>query len=516
MLANTASARPFAQVDSDAQAMLAAPQRPIVLLPKRAGCDDMLAGVAPGLAWLGVMLPYTPLQYLLFHEAAGRPAGVDWLGQPQPLALVMTSANPGGEPLVIGDGEALSRLAGIADAFVLHDRAIVTRCDDSVLRLDEGGAGFIRRARGYTPQAIALAGEGPSVLACGAYFKNTICYTRGDQAFVSQHIGELDNAATCAALEDVVERLGLLLRARPEVLAHDLHPDFFSSRFAADHAASLGLPLVAVQHHHAHIAAVMAEHRLAGEVLGLALDGVGLGSDGGIWGGELLRASALDFQRLGHLRELALPGGDKAAREPWRMGAAALFALGRGGEIRARYAGHPAARALPLMLASGVHAPPTSSCGRWFDAAAGLAGVRDTTAFEGQAAMLYEGLAAAHGAVAPLAGGHAVQEDGTLDLLPLLARLADEADAGFGAALFHATLAEALADWAWWAAQRTGLTRVCLGGGCFLNAVLSRALRANLRERGLDVFEARAVPPNDGGLALGQAWVARQRLMEGL
>ena len=298
------------------------------------------------------------------------------------------------------------------------------------------------------------------------------------------------------------------------MVAHDLHPDFFSSRFAADFARSRGLPLVAVQHHHAHVAAVMAEHRIEGEVLGLALDGVGLGPDGGIWGGELLRASATEFERLGHLRELPLPGGDKAAREPWRMAAAALHLLGRGDEITARFP-YPAAKALPLMLNSGVHTPPTSSCGRWFDAAAGLARIKDTTAFEGQAAMLYEGLAEAHGPVPALAGGYGLGEDGVLDFAPLLARLADEPDASRSAALFHATLAAGLADWADGAARTHGLRRIALGGGCFLNRVLSRELRCLLEARGLEVFEASRVPPNDGGLSLGQAWIAGNRFSSG-
>jgi hydrogenase maturation protein HypF len=530
MVANLASLAAFVEIGEAERTLLESPLQPIVLLRKRAGCDAVLQGVAPGLAWLGAMLPYTPLQWLLFHEALGRPAGTAWMSQPQPLALVMTSANPGGEPLVIDDDEARRRLAGIADALLIHDRVIVTRCDDSVVRVvrsDEGGVKgaeggspdasplsphsqvqFIRRARGYTPQAITLAHGGPAVLACGPFLKNTICITRGDQAFVSQHIGDLDNAPTRASLDETVERLLDLLQVEPEVVAHDLHPDFHSSRYAAAFAQARGLPQIAVQHHHAHVAAVLAEHRLEGEVIGLALDGVGLGDDGGTWGGELLRAGAAGYERLGHLRELALPGGDKAAREPWRMAAAALHALGRGGEIRTRFPAQRAAGAIAMMLDGNAHTPPTSSCGRWFDAAAGLAGIRPVAAFEGQAAMLFEGLAEAHGAAAPMANGHALAQDGTLDLLPLLAALADEPDAGRAAACFHATLAQALADWVEWAGAKSGLRRVALGGGCFLNHVLGRTLRGLLAVRGFEVFEARQVPPNDGGVSLGQAWVA--------
>jgi len=528
MLANVASIAPYAKVGADEAtalqggrarnallavadgetALLESPERPVVLLKKAADSDLRLAGVAPGLAWLGVMLPYTPLQWLLFHEAAGRPAGTAWMDEPQPLALVMTSANPGGEPIVRDDDEAMRRLAGIADAFLTHDRAIVTRCDDSVLRLP--GPQFIRRARGFTPRAIKLASAGPSVLAVGGYLKNTVCLTRDDEAFVSQHIGDLDNAPSCAMLEETVERLIDLLEIEPAVVAHDLHPDFFSSRYAATFASERGLPLVAVQHHHAHIAAVAAEHR-AGEhaeaLLGLALDGVGMGKDGGIWGGELLRVDGAAFVRLGQLREIALPGGDRAAREPWRMAAAALHLLGRDAEIDARF-GAQGGKPIRMMLEVGAHCPPTSSCGRWFDAAAGLLGVRDIAAYEGQAAMLLEGLAEMHGAVAPLADGYAIDAAGTLDLSPLLARLCDERDAGFGAALFHATLAQALAEWALRAATTTGIRRVALGGGCFLNRILAAGVRRALEDAGFVVLEARQVPPNDGGLSLGQAWIA--------
>ena len=507
MFANAASIAPYVEASAVERAQLDAVESPVVLLQKRPGCDERLGGIAPGLAWLGVMLPYTPLQWLLFHEAAGRPAGTAWMAAPQPLALVMTSANPGGEPIVRDDDEAMRRLTGIADAWLTHDRAIVTRCDDSVLRLAGNVPQFIRRARGYTPRAIRLARAGPSVLAVGGFLKNTVCLTRGDEAFVSQHIGDLDNAPTCAMFEETIGRMMDLLEIEPRIVAHDLHPDFFGTRFAAGFAAERGLRTVAVQHHHAHIAAIAAEHGIEEALLGLALDGVGLGDAGGIWGGELLRVENASFERLGHLREIALPGGDRAAREPWRMAAAALHLLGRGEEMETRFPKNSAV-ALRRMLEGGVNCPPTSSCGRWFDAAAGLLGVRDVAAFEGQAAMLLEGLAAAHGAVAPLADGFVIDAAGVLDLAPLLSRLADEKDAGVGAALFHATLALALAQWALRAAVAMNIRRVALGGGCFLNRILAAALRQRLEAAGVAVIETRQVPPNDGGISLGQAWVA--------
>ncbi len=519
MLANAASIAPYAEMNDAERALLESRERPVVLLKKREGCDaalpgipqgDFLRGVAPGLSEIGIILPCTPIQFLLFHEAAGRPAGTGWLAAPQRLTLVMTSANPGGEPIVRDDDEALARLAGIADAYLVHDRAVVTRVDDSVMRAGAGAPAFIRRARGFTPRAIRLAKSGPSVLATGGFLKNAICLTRGDEAFLSQHIGDLDNAPTCRALEETAQRLMDLLEIEPERVAHDLHPDFHSTRFAADFARSRGLKTVAVQHHHAHIAAVAAEHGAAGPLLGLAVDGVGMGTDKGSWGGELLQVDGERFDRLGHLRELALPGGDKAAREPWRMAAAALHALGRGGEIRDRFPQQRAAGAISMMLGGNAHTPPTSSCGRLFDAAAGLAGVREVAAYEGQAAMLYESQAARHGEVEPMRDGFVIAGGGTLDLLPLLARLADERNAGFAAALFHATLAEALAAWVERAAQECGLRSVALGGGCFLNRILSAGVRQRLEAKGFEVIEARQAPPNDGGLGLGQAWVAMQ------
>jgi len=509
LLANVASADEFADLTDEEVALLESPERPIVLARKRAGADAALPGCAPGLAWLGVMLPVTPIQHLLLHEAAGRPLGVAWMSQVLPLVLVCTSANPGGEPLVTGNAGALERLAGIADAFLLHDRDIAVGCDDSVLRATASGNQFIRRARGYTPRAIRLARSGPSVFAAGGWFKNTLCVTRGTDAFVSQHIGDLDNAATCAFLEETLVRLLDLLDVMPQRVAHDLHPDFYSSRLAIEFAARHGLPVIAVQHHHAHIAALLAEHHCVEPVIGLALDGVGLGSDGTAWGGELLRVDCAHFTRLGHLRPLPMPGGDRAAREPWRMAAAALHSLGRDAEILTRFVAQPAAATLARMLSQDLNSPPTSSMGRAFDTAAGLLGVRAATSFEGQAAMLLEGLAATRGSVMPLSNGYDIGRDGTLDLRPLYQTLADCSDAAVGAALFHATLAAALADWAEIAARAQGLNTVACGGGCFLNHTLTGKLATLLTQRGLHVLLAQQLPPNDGGLSLGQAWIAQ-------
>jgi hydrogenase maturation protein HypF len=539
MAPNLASAERWVRAQATEQVLLQSIERPIVLLPMRDDMPDALAGVAPGLNVLGMMLPCTPIQFLLFHEAAGRHAGHGWLHEAQDLLLVMTSANPGGEPLVVGNQEALTRLAGIADALLLHDRDIVARCDDSVLRIsaprpppsgvrppegasepeaDErslGGATgapqFIRRARGYTPRPIKLPRSGPPVLATGAWLKNTVCITRGDEAFMSPHVGDLYNAATCDALVEMVEHLCAVLDVEPQAVAHDLHPDFFSTRFALEYAQTRSLPAHAVQHHHAHVAAIAAEHGVDGPMLGLALDGIGLGTDGAAWGGELLRVDGAAFERLGHLVPIAMPGGDAAAREPWRMAAAALQRIGRGAQIEARFSGRPAAAGVAQMLARDLRCPRTSSMGRWFDAAAGLLRVRETAAYEGQAPMLLEALAASaepHWAGADRGERVRLAPDGGLDPSPLIALLADEVDAPRGAVLFHHAIADGLARWVMQAAESSALRTVALGGGCFLNALLTALLVEQLTARGMHVLEARQAPPNDGGISLGQAWVA--------
>lgn len=506
MAANPASLPPWAKCDEQARRLLQSPARPIVLLEKAYDCDAALVGVAPGIGHVGAMLPYTPLHYLLFHRAAGRPAGTAWLQQPHPLLLICTSANVGGEPLVIDNHEAFARLRSIADYFVTHDRVIQQRCDDSVIKPAAGLPLFIRRARGFVPQPIKLPRGGPTVLAFGGDLKNTLCMTRGDEAYVSQHNGDLDSAAACRALDAGLAAFMKMLDTAPAYVVHDRHPDFFSRRLARRFAAEQDVPCLAVQHHHAHIAAVMAEQGLSGTVLGVALDGLGWGDDGGLWGGELLRVEGAHYRRLGHLRNLALPGGDRAAREPWRMAASVLYALGRRDEIVRRFSA-PGAGIVTEMLDKGLNTPLTSSAGRCFDAAAGLLGVAARSRYEGEAAMRLESLAMRHGPVAPAGDGYTIGQDGVLDILPLLGRLADEQDAGYGAALFHAGLAAAVSEWVQYAAARETVRDVVLSGGCFINGILSRGVAVALRAAGLNVHMARQLPANDGGLSLGQAWV---------
>jgi hydrogenase maturation protein HypF len=302
---------------------------------------------------------------------------------------------------------------------------------------------------------------------------------------------------------------------QPQAVAHDLHPDFYSTQFAQAYAAKHGLPVYAIQHHHAHIAAIGSEHHVTESVLGLALDGVGLGSDGKAWGGELIRVDGTNFERLGHLAPLTMPGGDRAAREPWRMAAAVLFDLGRVNEIEQRFPAQIGAVTIGSMLHRNLNCVVTSSMGRWFDAAAGILGVSEIQGYEGQAAMLLEGLAEQHGTVASLTNGYSISTDGILDFHPLLATLADCKEAAYGAALFHATIADGLIAWVHHAAVQAKINAVALGGGCFLNNILSKTIIEGLSAKGLRVLTARQLPPNDGAISFGQASIALQRINKG-
>ena len=513
MAANPASLEGVAAVGAAARDQLESRARPVVLLPQKGNGSALPANIAPGLAEVGVMLPYAPVHYLLFHEAAGRPEGTAWLEQPQDLLLVMTSANAGGEPLVTGNAEAARRLAGLADAFLEHDRPILVGCDDSVVRPPPLGPGsFLRRSRGYVPEPIRLPEVGASVVATGGWLKSTVCLTRGDRAYPSQHVGDLANPATIRFMEGCASHLEQVLEIEPEAVACDWHPDFPSTRFANELAEQKNLPVVPVQHHHAHIASVAAEHGITGPVLGIALDGVGLGPDGQIWGGELLRVDGARMAHLAGLRPLLLPGGDRAAREPWRVAAGVLSELGRWSEAAARFPDRPV-DPIGQLLKRGVNCPATSSAGRLFDAAAALLNIRHVTGFEGQAAMELEAAARRWGPEDPLPDGWAIRE-GQLDWRPLMAHLADGPHSDQGAARFHATLAAAIVDWAGTVAFEQGLDRALLGGGCWINGLLEQEVRNGLNKAGLDVYAPQAVPPGDGGLSLGQAWVAIQSLKE--
>jgi hydrogenase maturation protein HypF len=492
MAAALAEADALGPIGAAERAVLTAPAHPIVLLDRRADAP-LAASVAPKLAEIGVMLAYAPVHHLLF-DALTAMGGSKF--------LVATSANPGGEPLVIDDADARRRLGGIADLIVGHDRAIVIRADDSVVRMIAGAPAFLRRARGFVPEPIKLADDGPCVVALGAHLKATVTVTRGREAFVSQHVGDLDTVETVKFFAETVEHLVAILDVKPQIVASDLAADYGSTRLAE----AMDLPHVRLQHHAAHVAAVAAEARLAGPVLGVALDGHGIGPDGENWGGELIEVSGGDWQRFGHLAPLALPGGDRAAREPWRMAAAALAAIGRGGEIATRFSAERFAEPLMQGLARPGFFPATTSCGRLFDAAAGLLGTCRVQDYEGQAAMELEALAG--GRTTELPGGFRL-DGGVLDFSPLLAALADLDDAAEGAALFHGTLAAGVAAWIAAAAGRTGAARIALSGGCFHNRALTENLLQRLDALRLEGVVPRRLPPGDGGLSLGQAVMAR-------
>ena len=509
MFANALSATACVHVSVGEPGLLNLPERPIILLRKRHRCDAALPGVAPDLAWLGVMLPASPLHYLLFHEAAGRPEGTTWLDRAEELALVVTSGNPAGEPPAIGNTEALERLAGVADAFLMHDLELATGAEDSIACSGPGGLQLVRRSRGYAPRSVKLPFATAPILAVGAHDKSTVCATRGNEAFLSPHLASLVDASSTEAIAQAADHLLQLLDVAPSLIAHDLDAQSPATRLAVALAEERNLPLLAVQHHHAHVAAILAEHHVEGPVYALALDGFGVGNDGQPWGGELLRVDGASFARLGHLAPLGLCAGDPENGQPWRLAAAILHALGRGSEIERRFATQPEAAQVAANLANGIAVQPTTSLGRLLDAAAGLLDICPVARFGGQGGLLLEGLAERQGEVAPFSGGWRIEE-GCLDLQPLFAALADEKNAQHGAALFHATLAAALADWLL-AVAPVGTT-VAAGGGCMQNQVLSRGLRDRLGSAGFHLIEARRIPPNDGGIALGQAWIAQHTL----
>ncbi|MDE2593726.1 MAG: carbamoyltransferase HypF [Burkholderiales bacterium] len=548
MAANVASLRDWAQVSPDEAPWLQKPERPIVLLPQTDRAQAELPGIAPSLAWLGAMLPYAPLHHLLFHQAAGCPSGTDWLNQPQDLLLVMTSGNASGQPLVIDNDAAWQDLAPLADALLLHDRDIVARNDDSVLRVrSDGSACWLRRGRGFAPRGLRLPPPAPgapvSVLASGGDLKATLCLSApsphlGQQAWLTPHVGDLDSADTRAAFHALSQHWLDQRQARPQALACDLHPDFYSHRVAAELAQQYGVPLVTVQHHHAHIAAVLAEHAddpaSLDPVIGLALDGYGMGADGHAWGGELLRVHQDQCVRLGHLHPLNLPGGEKAAREPWRMGAAALHAIGRGADIPERFADQASAGMLRAWLASGATTGTaeatgskqigTTSLGRLFDAAAGVLRLLSHADQEAHAAMLLESVACRAWPAPPLTDGCVLQPlpsqapdpMAELDWRPLMRWLSqqpwqDAHEQAHAAAVFHATLAHGLAQWAIETSQTHGIQIVVLSGGCLANRLLDESLTSLIQSAGLTVWRASQYPCGDGALSLGQAWVAQRR-----
>lgn len=509
-------ARELAAVTADEEELLTGGRRPIVLLPRHparhgAGVSD---AVAPGSPWLGLLLPYTPLHVLLFGIGDDRPG---------PDALVMTSANLSGEPIVTDDGDALTLLAPLADAWLRHDRRIQVPCDDSVSRYVAGAELPLRRSRGYAPLPIALPFDVPPTLAVGADLKNTCALGEGRYAWLSQHIGDMDDVSTVDALTRTEKHLEDLTGVVPDRLVADRHPGYRSGDWARAHAA--GRPVRTVQHHHAHVASVMAEHGLGADerVIGIAFDGTGHGDDGAVWGGEVLVAGYASFRRAAHLGYVPLAGGDASVLRPYRMALAHLHAAGIAWDedMPAVRACPPAERGvLAHQFATGFGCAPTSSMGRLFDAVASLAGVRHEVMYEAEAAMELEGLARIAEADATAPEGRyrfgirpgAGEEAAVADPGPVVRAVVSDVRAGVPATLiaarFHASVAALVTELAELSRTSTGLGTVALGGGVFQNAVLLEATQRGLRQRGFTVLRPRLLPPNDGGIALGQLVIA--------
>lgn len=492
------AARAVGEAGEAEAALLASSARPIVLLDKRAG-SPIAKSVAPGLGTLGVMLAYTPLHHLLLAD----------LDRP----VVMTSGNRSDEPIAYEDADALERLAGIADGFLTHDRVIATRCDDSVVRVVWRGTAFSRRSRGFAPRPLRLSVTFPTpVLALGGHFKNTFCLGRGDQAFLSHHIGDLEHPAALQALRQGISHYQRLFGIEPTVVAHDLHPDYASTRLAD----GWDLPRVGVQHHHAHVASCAAEHGVTGPVLGVAFDGSGAGTDGAVWGGEFLLVEGSGFQRLAHLGYVPLPGGEAAVREPWRMAAAHLFAAygaDAGGLSLSVLDRRPREWALlHQMLERGFRSPPTSSVGRLFDAVAALVGLRDRAAYEAQAAIELEAVADRSTERTYPPALHEVGDVVIADPVAIVRGVVGDLTRSRGlaeiAGAFHNAVRDLIVAVIERLALRSGVRQVALTGGVFQNALLLERTAQALSWRGYEVLVHRRVPCNDGGLSLGQAVVA--------
>lgn len=518
MAGSPETVRELCEVSADEERWLTSPVAPIVLLRRHRAANagggiagDAAPSVAPGNAYLGVMLPYAPVHLLLLAP------GDLW---------VMTSANMSGEPILYEDAAAERELRDIADAILTHNREIAHRVDDSVVRMAAGGRMILRRSRGFAPTPVALPFDSKiSVLAGGAELKSTFCLTRGREAFLSEHIGDLTNAKVRASYEGTIAHYERLFDVHPQLLVADLHPNYLSTRYLEARAAAEGIPLVRVQHHHAHIAAVLAEHGCTERVLGAAFDGTGYGDDGRAWGGEFLAADLSGYERLGHFAYMPLPGGDKAAAEPWRLALWTLYGV-HGKKLKKKCPGFaaqlpPGWQLLMQATAAGVNAPLTSSVGRLFDAAAALLGITYVNTYEGQAAIELEQCARRaqrRGRVLRYALRGADERGAplTIDFMPVLRTIADEAEQlsdeeRAGRALdFHVTLAAATCDLLDRLSRETGLRTVAFSGGVFQNALLVELLLLFIRDK-YRVLLPHTVPPNDGGVAYGQAAVGVMR-----
>jgi hydrogenase maturation protein HypF len=510
MVRDLEAAQRLCLLSSEEENLLTSVARPIVLARSRQS-NGIAAGVAPGIPWLGIFLPYAPLQHLLFVDG-------------RLTALVMTSANLSEEPIAIDNDEAFTRLSGIADAFLMHDREILQRCDDSVASVVDGAPQLLRRARGFVPLAVELPLIAPPLLAVGGHLKNVFALAQGRHVYQSQHLGDLE---TPQGLEFFRESLNHLMRTfeiEPQTVVHDLHPGYLSTEWAKEWARERGLQTIAVQHHHAHIAGCMAEHGLAGPVIGLALDGTGYGADGKIWGGEVLIARLESYERFAHLEYIPMPGGTAAINEPWRIAFAALRTAGISMESEHLLSllGTSAneAKLLNRMMDRAVNSPLTSSCGRLFDAAAAIVLGRRIVDYEAQAAIELEGLAVDQPCdlqdfryeMEFIGGNWAAREPVSISAVPLWRNLLADLRSGVSkpqiAAQFHAGVAAGFVNAAVLAREATAVSQVALSGGCLHNRRLARLLRMGLEAAGFDVYQHAHVSPGDGGLSYGQVVVA--------
>jgi hydrogenase maturation protein HypF len=509
MVGNLETARQLCKVSIEEAELLNSYRRPVVLLARRPDCDVAL-GVAPGLATLGLMLPYTPLHYLLLDAYARLE---------HPSALVMTSGNRSDEPIVYRDAEIQPTLHGIADFTLTHNRPIYMRCDDSVTQIVAGEIQFLRRARGYAPESIKLPFECPvPILAVGGQLKNTFALAKGRYVFVSHHIGDLENVETLTSFREGIAHFSRLFDIEPQAVAYDLHPEYAATRYATE----LDLPhKIGVQHHHAHIASGLAEHGLTQSVIGIAADGTGYGLDGHIWGCEVLIADLTGFERLAQLEYVPLPGGEQAIKQPWRVAAVYLQQAFGADFTRldidfVRQLDFKRWRGLAQMIERGVNSPLAGSLGRLFEAVAALVGIRNEVWYEGQAAVELEAIVEPGDREYNFKIG--TGQPAIMDVRPLIRGIVDDLERGVSVAQiagrFHRTIVRLLTEVCLLAREQTGLTEVMLSGGVFQNRRLTEMLCANLSNEGLRVWFNRQVPPNDGGLCLGQLAVAAARLKQ--
>ena len=498
MVPGLAAARELASVSSEDAKLMSSVARPIVLVPRLRGAR-VAPSVAPASRELGLMLPYSPLHHLLLADVG--------------TALVMTSGNVSDEPIAFRDDDALERLAGIADLFLVHDRPIHTRTDDSVMRTVARRPLVLRRSRGFVPDELALPVASPRpLLACGAEQKNTFCVAKQDRAWVGHHVGDLENWETLQSFTDGIDHFERLFAVEPAVVAHDLHPEYLSTKFALERD---GVELVAVQHHHAHLAACLAEHGETGPALGAIFDGTGLGSDGTIWGGELLRGGLAGFERDGALWPVRMPGGAAAIREPWRMACSWLLAAGEEPSLMPEVT-TAAARAVADLVRGGVASPVTTSAGRLFDAVAALCGIRTAVNYEGQAAIELEAACdpdeRAEYPLPLVQRGGLLWLDARATIRAVAADVRRAVPAAVVGARFHNALARATARACGVLGRRHAIATVVLAGGVFQNRRLLETTIEQLRRDGLRVLIPERLPPNDGAISFGQAAVVAAQL----